>query len=136
MSVNTTKNKTLVCLQKAHVLTPAQIRDLGKAGENLVYLHEVDPNLYNQLANMSATIEADEVRAIALGLYCRAMDYGMAIVPIGHPSILIEIGRLDERHGGRNWTFAMSGRKSVEKTLPDGTVTKTAVFDHVKFLDI
>lgn len=77
-------------------------------------------------------VKAD--RIIALGAE-RARDQGAQRIMLGgHPALMASLEAAFLRRGF-DVVYAFSRRRSVEETLPDGTVKKTSVFEHEGFVE-
>jgi hypothetical protein len=132
-----------------HTLSPSQLSELK---EPVALLKEVDPALASALSNCPG--DRKELEKLAYQLYrlIQDSDYQEVILPVGSPAFLWVFASLCSHrheeftgyHGGLGWApdqeeqkfcvrFAHSERKSVEVSLPDGTVEKKAVFEHQFF---
>lgn len=132
-NLNQTKKmeKILVCLQ--HLLTQDQLDSLK--GFDVVYLKDVNPDLFAKVANTPAT--AVELKKLAQEYSQYVMvNYGKAIVPIGSPAFQFLVAQEFANQGTVELWFAHSERSSVDETQPDGSVVKRAVFRHVDWIKI
>lgn len=135
----------LVCMQ--HNLTPAQRVELGTEN-NVILLKDVNLELFAAMANSPGNEE--EVLAIANGFvdFLAKEKFNFVVLPLGSPAMMFAVAReIGDRKGfedGESMTnprvfrgtalFAHSERKSIEETLPDGSVKKSVIFDHIRFI--
>ena len=121
------EKKYLWC--SVHTPTKEQLISLEKMGE-LVYLKDVNPILQERINNCSSdATELLEV-AISLGTYQTKHDYTLVQIG-GSPMFLFMCGSSVKRS---EVMFSHSVRDSIDVTQEDGTVIKTSVFKHVKWI--
>lgn len=120
-----------------HGLTEVQVAELKiMYGENveLVNLRDTNQDLFSKLSNISANAD---LNALAHSLiYTITMNnFDVVILPIGSPAFMYKLASLNDEICADK-LFAHSERVSKEVTNPDGSVTKTNVFNHVGFITI
>lgn len=93
----------------------------------------VDPAALEFL-NFSTPPSVEEIETRAYALACRANGYKFAMVG-GAPYLMGPLVAALHQAGVQP-LFSFTERKSVEKTLPDGTVQKTSVFAHVDWVAV
>ena len=120
-----------------HALGSAQIAELKtKYGDNveIVDLKNFSESLFSQLSNINATADLS-ILAHELINTINFGNFDAVILPIGSPAFMYTLAsRNDEICADK--LFAHSERVSKEVTNADGTVTKTNVFNHVRFITI
>lgn len=116
-----------------HALTDEQIIDLNNmfTQNNISNLRDVDNELFKQISNISVDANLNDLAEQLLNV---AKEFDIVILPIGSPAFMFTFSRLTHFHRDIVFIFAHSDRISVEKQNEDGTITKTNVFKHVKFL--
>lgn len=126
-----------------HVLSNEQIIDLNNMFDNVdvLDLRDVDNELFKQLSNI--TVDSD-LNYLANCLLEVARKFDIVILPIGSPAFMFKFAtKIPPKFPSifnppvnmdLTFLFAHSDRVSVEKQNEDGTITKTNVFKHVKFL--
>jgi hypothetical protein len=118
--------KVLVAI--VHKLTEIQSEQLSEMGE-IFFLKEKNPDLFEKLGNCPDN--RDELRNLASQLVQICADFDLVLFPIGSPAFAAEFVEI---FGAQKLLFAHTVRKSVEVPKPDGTVHKTSVFEHQKFI--
>jgi hypothetical protein len=118
----------------AHVLTDEQIIDLNNMFDNVevLDLRDVDNELFKQLSNIAVDSNLNDLANQLLSI---TKEFDIIILPIGSPAFMFKFAR--RTHAKVDiitFLFAHSDRVSIEKQNEDGTVTKTNIFKHVKFL--
>jgi len=93
-------------------------------------LKDVKTELFNALANCPADKEVLEELALCLSAVC--MHFDAVILPIGSPAFMFAFSTLCKTPV----LFSHSERVSKEVTDDSGTVTKTSVFEHIRFIFI
>ncbi|MCK9235886.1 MAG: hypothetical protein M0P09_06175 [Acholeplasmataceae bacterium] len=116
-----------------HALTSEQETDLGGmfGKHQLQDLRDVNFELFKQLSNIAIDSNLNDLANCLLEV---ARKFDIVILPIGSPAFMFTFSRLTHFHRDIVFMFAHSDRVSVEKQNEDGTVTKTNIFKHVKFL--
>lgn len=116
-----------------HALNDEQIADLNNMFDNVEVLDLRDENneLFKQISNISVDANLNDLAEQLLNV---AKEFDIVILPIGSPAFMFTFSRLTHFHRDIVFMFAHSDRVSVEKQNEDGTVTKTNIFKHVKFL--
>lgn len=132
------KNKGEKVMKKAlntmqHPLTDDQIADLNNMFNevNVSKLMDVDLELSKQLSSVSVDANLDD---LANKLIEVARKFDIVILPIGSPAFMFKFARKTHANVDITFLFAHSDRVSIEKQNEDGTVSKTSIFKHVKFL--
>jgi len=117
----------------AHVLTDEQIIDLNNmfTQNNISNLRDIDSELFKQLSNINADSSLNDLVNQLLSI---TKEFDIIILPIGSPAFMFKFARRTKGIMDKNFLFAHSDRISIEKQNEDGTVTKTNIFKHVKFL--
>lgn len=124
--------KTLCAL--AHALTPAQRKELG---EEVTFLKDLDPELFQQLSNCPGDWLALHELASQLFLLLRNNGYKKVVLPIGSPAFMYTFAEI--LISGRicninlKAVFAHSERKSEDILQEDGSVRKVSTFEHQFF---
>lgn len=120
-----------------HALQSVQLNELAEIyGANILvdYLSTVNPGLFAELSNCPANTDRLEALAIELCSVIKNENYEAVILPIGSPAFMFIFAKRANTMSA-NCLFAHSIRQSVERTNADGTVTKTQVFNHLKFIE-
>lgn len=119
-----------------HVMTPEQVASLPVEGE-IVHVRDWAPELAPMFTNSPS--DADAIRAGVRAVIGSIESKGVVgiILPGGSPAWMFALARLiGQREGAAvcmnypRYLFAHSERVSVEEPQPDGSVRKTAVFQH------
>jgi hypothetical protein len=122
-----------------HEPTLEQVSELHKIADfdELIKLSDLAPDLYGQLQNCPA----EGLDDIARRLYSICCDCSMVILPIGSPAFMWQFSVVCSQVAHRPdhghipvWLFAHSIRESREEKQPDGSVKKTSVFRHERFI--
>lgn len=121
----------------AHAPLNEQLMELNAkfpSGE-LVYLKDVNPILQEKLNNTPANrLELHDL-AISLFDFAGKNEVDYLVQPGGSPAFQSALGRIQANYPGcADLMYAHSERVSVDKQEEDGSVTKTSVFKHVKFI--
>jgi hypothetical protein len=116
-----------------HALTSEQETDLGGmfGKHQLQNLRDVNNKLFKELSNISVDSNLKELANELLDI---STQFDAVILPIGSPAFMFTFSRLTHFHRNSVFMFAHSDRIAIEKTNDDGTMSKTSVFKHVKFL--
>ncbi|HPL94814.1 MAG TPA: hypothetical protein PLK02_06915 [Paludibacteraceae bacterium] len=116
-----------------HVLNNEQIIDLNNMFDNVEVLDLRDENneLFKQISNISVDANLNDLAEQLLNV---AKEFDMVILPIGSPAFMFKFATKTHANMNITFLFAHSDRSVIEKTNNDGTITKTSVFKHVKFL--
>lgn len=132
--------KILVCIQ--HTLTDEQKLELNfiynkEYGMDirLIFLSESNPSLFAMMANSPNNY--DDLESLAGAFVKYALDYQAVILPLGSPALMFmiaqRIGALDPV-GQTGFLFSHSERVSIDTPSPDGSVSKSSVFNHHHFI--
>lgn len=122
----------------AHTPTEQQVSELTNNFKSaLVFLKNLNPELQERLNNTPS--EKVELVKLAHDLFNvmahHCADY--VVQPGGSPAFQFILGDIREKRVlGPQMLYAHSERVSIDEVHPDGTVLKTSVFAHVKFLNI
>jgi hypothetical protein len=116
-----------------HVLTDEQIADLSGMfnNANVSDLRDVDNELFKQLSSVSVDASLNDLANQLLEV---SRKFDIVILPIGSPAFMFKFATKTHANMDIVFMFAHSDRIAIEKQNEDGTVTKTSVFKHVKFL--
>lgn len=131
-----------------HALTDEQIIDLNNmfTQNNISNLRDVDNELFKQISNISVDANLNDLAEQLLNV---AKEFDIVILPIGSPAFMFKFAtKIPPKFPSilfpnifnppvnmdLTFLFAHSDRVSVEKQNEDGTITKTNIFKHVKFL--
>lgn len=116
-----------------HVLNDDQIADLSGMFNNVNVsdLRDVDNELFKQLSNIAVDSNLND---LANSLLEVARKFDIVILPIGSPAFMFKFATKTHANMDIVFLFAHSERVSIEKQNEDGSVTKTNIFKHVKFL--
>ena len=133
----------------SHSLTPSQFEGFkAQYGEGkIVTLAEVAPELQKQMSNIPATASLVEIQELAKAIVAEAVKAGAThFFCTGEPTLTmwanlyasrIAFDAIDgivfRKPSGLTCIQSTTERRSVEVTNPDGTVTKTNVFQHVQW---
>lgn len=121
------KKVLFVCT--SHVLTPAQLE-----GWDLIV--EASTNLNNKTRQISPYATLLEIKALALEIVREALESKCkAFYCVGEPTLTFWANHFADECG-RICIQSTTERKSIDKIELDGTVTKTAVFKHVKWREM
>ena len=113
-----------------HTATPDQIKD------GVVEIENLHRSLLKPLLNFEEIPHFSDVMMSAHTLLSMARDFGYeAIMVGGYPALMMALGLAKEGHQIRVF-FAHSDRVSEERTMPDGTVRKVAVFKHIGLVEM
>jgi len=85
-----------------------------------------------EFLNFSTPPSVEEIETRAYAIACRANGYASAMIggaPYLMPALVAAL-----HQAGVQPLFSFTERKSVEKTLLDGSVVKTSVFAHVAWV--
>jgi len=138
------KNKKLF-VAFSHVLTESQVEgfnsQFGKDHEDsIVTLKEVDPELQAQMSAISATATLEEIQLLALRIVSEAiMEEATHFYCTGEPTLTMWANlyaHYKNAHTSLVCIQSTTERKSVELVNPDGSVTKTTVFQHVQWREM
>ena len=114
-----------------HVPTEEQIKELTNAGD-IYYLKDIDPELQDKINNCPKDKLELSKMADDLGEYTR---YYLIVQPGGSPAFQFMLGHcLSYDVSWDRVLYAHSERVSVDKAQPDGSIIKTSVFKHIKFI--
>jgi hypothetical protein len=119
-------HKILCCLN--HELTAEQRAELTAMNAELYILADFAPKLAMALKNVSH----DDIVDLVESLVCKCADADVVLGPVGSPAFFAAFARAWD---GR-LMFAESDRVSVDEPQPDGSVKKTSVFKHKRFVTI
>lgn len=116
-----------------HALTSEQETDLGGmfGKHQLQDLRDVNFELFKQLSNIAVDSNLNDLANCLLEV---ARKFDIVILPIGSPAFMFKFATKTPANMDITFLFAHSDRASIEKQNEDGTVTKTNIFKHVKFL--
>lgn len=119
--------KLLWC--SAHTPTQEQMTSLQEMGE-VTFLKDVKPSLQEKINNCPS----DEMElldlATSLSVFQTRHDYTLVQIG-GSPMFLFLCGDAINR---KNVLFAHSERVSIDTPQEDGSIVKTSVFKHVKWI--
>jgi hypothetical protein len=122
----------------AHTPTEQQVNELTNNFKSaLVFLKDVNPELQEKLNNTPS--DRVELFTLANELFNVAarIEADYIVQPGGSPAFQFVLGTVrEERVLAPQMLYAHSERVSTDEVHPDGTVLKTSVFTHVKFLNI
>ncbi len=127
--------KILVCPQ--HTLTDSQIADLE--GMEVHYLKNVNNTLFGKLSRLNGDEDLELLSRELIG-FIREGNYYHVMMPIGSPAFqaifftIYSKLHVTDNYFIPNFYFSHTDRKVVETTQPDGTVTKTSIFEHKKYI--
>jgi hypothetical protein len=122
----------------AHTPTEQQVQELTNNFKSaLVFLKNLSPELQERLNNTPS--EKEELVKLAHDVYNlmahHCVDY--IVQPGGSPAFQFVLGDIREKRGlGPQMLYAHSERVSIDQHQEDGSIVKTSVFKHVKFLNI
>jgi hypothetical protein len=121
----------------AHTPTTEQVKELTNNFKSaLVFLKDLSPELQEKLNNTPS--EKEELIKLAHDVYNltahHSVDY--IVQPGGSPAFQFILGSIREDRMGAQMLYAHSERVSVDQHQEDGSIVKTSVFKHVKFLNI
>ena len=139
--LETSTIKCLICMQ--HELTDNQIHELeySKLGiQKIDSLKNVNADLFSVLSSMNGN-EGLQCLSDRLHEVIYEGRYKFVILPIGSPAFMYCFAQSSmdiENCSYPNYEalFSHSERKSIEKINEDGTVTKSSIFEHKKFIVI
>ncbi len=116
-----------------HELTIKQLDELQELfGETKIFdLNTTNPNLFNNISRI--TLESN-LNDLTNEFIKTIADSDIVILPIGSPAFMFMLAKKLSVCNDKRFLFAHTDRKVVEKTNEDGTVTKTSVFEHQKFI--
>ncbi len=130
--------KILNCTQ--HEITQSQIDELNKVYniDLLVNLKDSNNELFRKLANMTGD---ENLMSLALEFLSETRDTDYYILPIGTPAFMFALGRasMELEHDEfleSPFLFSFSERVVSEIQNEDGSVSKTSIFKHKKFLQV
>jgi hypothetical protein len=118
-----------------HTLSASQRADAENQGFEIL---DQKPDFYSELVNMTGDEDLDAL-AEKLLEWCRNCT---CLMPIGSPAFMAVFFQLWGQARKRNrfqktrFVFSHTMRESVDVQQPDGSVKKTVVFNHVKFLEV
>ncbi len=119
----------------SHTLTALQIED-AKASlgiEQIVMLGEVEPALQKSFSQVPAKATTDDIRSLASSIVGAALHHGAThMFVVGEPSVTLHAS-LMAFEAGLDVVQSTTERVSSESIQPDGSVVKTAVFQHVQW---
>jgi hypothetical protein len=122
-----------------HEPTPEQVSELRQIAEfgELKKLSNIAPDLCGQLQNCPA----EGLDDLARRLYSVCQDFSVVILPIGSPAFMWKFSIVCSQVAHRPdhghipvWLFAHSIRESRDEPQSDGSVKKTSVFRHERFI--
>jgi hypothetical protein len=132
----------------AHNLTPEQIEAAKQYSDNIRNLKELNPDLYNQLVNCpSNEIELFNLSEtfiqylLHLGSYTglpnsEPNEKIVVHLPIGSPFLMALFFLNFPKENKIQFVFSHSDRVSIDEKLPDGSITKKAIFKFIRFLEL
>jgi len=130
--------KVLNCTQ--HTLSKEQLNELREVYgiEDFANLSEVYPELFKKLANMNGD---EDLIDLATKFLNETEDTDFYVLPIGTPAFMFALGRISMEFGEDRWIqspflFSFSERIVSEVKNEDGSVSKTSIFKHKKFLQV
>lgn len=115
-----------------HNLTDKQKSELNNMGYEIQYLHDVKPEIAEQLRNCPA----DENALIALSwiFVDICFDFDAVLLPVGSPAFMHLVSQNLDRSIVA--LFAHTERISEDIPQPDGSIKKIAKFEHVRFISL
>lgn len=130
--------KVLNCTQ--HTLTNEQLDELENDYNADLFLDLKDDNaeLFGKLSNMKGD---ENLMSLALEFLDATKDADYYILPIGTPAFVFALGRasMELEHDEfleSPFLFSFSERVVSEIKNEDGSVSKTSIFKHKKFLQV
>lgn len=121
----------------AHAPLNEQLMELNAkfpSGE-LVYLKDVNPSLQEKLNNTPANRNDLYALAIEIFDFAGKQEIDYLVQPGGSPAFQMSLGCIQANYpGSADVMYAHSERVSIDKHEEDGSVTKTSIFKHVKFI--
>lgn len=121
--------KVLVAM--SHALTKAQVEDLQKMGFEPVISENFKKQSCNQLP---PSLSSKDIKVIAKSIIDEASSF-QAIAMTGEPALTFWVWSL-AKEGGLTILQSTTERKTTEKLLPDGSVEKKQIFEHVQWREI
>ena len=140
--IATKTDKTYLVLNAtAHQFTQKQFKALKEIiGKNKKFeIKELPKELKDKLLNCPDNDEELLKLANELTSFIAQNDIDYLHLPIGSPAFMFLFAALFDlflTSHGCTILFSHSVRKSIEQTNPDGTVTKSSVFEFEKFIEI
>lgn len=113
-----------------HTPTKEQLTSLKSMGE-IEYLKDINPSLFNNIANSPTSKE--EMRVLADELYsfvCLGKDIQTIVQPAGSPAFQFVLGQR-VKGNGNEVIYAHSKRVSEDIPQPDGSIKKVSTFKHL-----
>lgn len=136
--------KKLILWCPVHTPTPEQLGDLK--GFEIIRLEDISPPLFRELANCPDEPQRLEEMAKRLSVLIKDKIYTKTVLPVGSPAfnfiLPLALIREDAWYGADSLgcrfhiMFSHSVKESVESHNSDGSVTKTSVFKHRKFIEL
>lgn len=131
------RNEILVCLQ--HQLTQTQIDSLKTNYSIITILKSVNEDLFNRMANSPS--DENELDILAEDFLTFVRNRGPhcdTLGPLGSPALMFLIGAKAGfmLKDYQRFLFSHSVRESVEIKQEDGSVLKSSVFNHQKFISL
>ena len=121
----------------AHAPLNEQLLELNSkfpSGE-FVYLKDINPVLQEKLNNTPDNRTALYDLAMEVFNFAGKNQVDYLVQPGGSPAFQLALGRIQANYpGSADVMYAHSERVSIDKQEEDGSVTKTSVFKHVKFI--
>lgn len=122
----------------SHELTDEQRADAQQhlGITRIITLREVSDELAAKYSNIDPAASPDQIAQFVTQLVGWAIRTGCGVFYCtGEPSVLYQANRLAHAYGLR-CVQSTTRREAVETTNPDGSVTTTRVFRHVKWRDL
>lgn len=111
-----------------HAATPDQV------AAGVVDLEGMDAAALRRLLTFRDLPDREDVLAAAEAIAAIAKAHGASAAMIGGAPFLMGPLEIELKLAGITPLYAFSRRESVDETLPDGSVRKTAVFRHEGFV--
>ena len=121
----------------AHTPTNEQLLELNAKFPNgdLVYLKDVDANMFNAMSNTPDNSGDLHELALAVCDFACKHEVDYLVQPGGSPAFQVALGVTKTNYAtAPDLMYAHSERVSIDKHEEDGSVTKTSVFKHQKFI--
>lgn len=116
-----------------HNPTEAQLKELSVLNGKVVLLKDINPDLFGRLSNLQFDTDLDKLAGELLSFAMANCDF--LVQPAGSPAFHMRLGITNVNSGMEMpILFAFSKRVSKDVENPDGSVTKTVVFNHEGFI--
>lgn len=114
----------------AHTPTKEQLVEL----KDFVFLKDINPGLFNRM--IQSPSDPAELMELAFHLIRWAQENQITclVQPAGSPAFLFALGGMREDY--LQVLFAHSERVSVDTPQEDGSVLKTSVFKHIRWIEM